>query len=120
MKSVALMNNSRHSEYCSPLTSFDWNEVDQIVTVQPGVITEELHQYVEEKGYFFPIDLAAKGSSQIGGNVATNAGGLRVLRYGMMRNWVSGLKVVTGKGESLYLGKKRCKQCRSPCQSRCK
>ncbi len=83
----------------------DWNEVDQIVTVQPGVITEELHQYVEEKGYFFPIDLAAKGSSQIGGNVATNAGGLRVLRYGMMRNWVSGLKVVTGKGESLYLGK---------------
>ncbi len=83
----------------------EWNEVDQTVRVQPGVITEDLHNFVEEKGYFFPIDLAAKGSSQIGGNVATNAGGLRVLRYGMMRNWVSGLKVVAGNGDELHLGK---------------
>lgn len=83
----------------------DFNPIDQIVKVEPGVITEDLHKFVEEKGYFFPIDLAAKGSSHIGGNVATNAGGLRVLRYGMMRNWVAGLKVVTGTGETLYLNK---------------
>lgn len=83
----------------------DWNETDQVVIVEPGVITEDLLNFVHDKGYFFPIDLAAKGSSHIGGNVATNAGGLRVLRYGMMRNWVSGLKVVTGSGEKLHLNK---------------
>lgn len=83
----------------------EFDEIDQVVRVQPGVITEDLHKFVEDKGYFFPIDLAAKGSSHIGGNVATNAGGLRVLRYGMMRNWVSGLKVVTGKGDQLHLNK---------------
>ena len=83
----------------------EFNEIDQMVRVEPGVITEDLHQYVEERGYFFPIDLAAKGSCHIGGNVATNAGGLRVLRYGMMRNWVSGLTVVTGAGQVLKLNK---------------
>lgn len=83
----------------------EFSEIDQVVRVEPGVITEDLHNFVEEKGYFFPIDLAAKGSCHIGGNVATNAGGLRVLRYGMMRNWVSGLKVVTGTGEVLHLNK---------------
>lgn len=83
----------------------EFSEVDQMVRVEPGVITEDLHKFVEDKGYFFPIDLAAKGSCHIGGNVATNAGGLRVLRYGMMRNWVSGLKVVTGQGELLHLNK---------------
>lgn len=83
----------------------DFNEIDQVVTLEPGVITEDLHNFVNEKGYLFPIDLAAKGSCHIGGNVATNAGGLRVLRYGMMRDWVSGLRVVTGAGEVLYLNK---------------
>ncbi len=83
----------------------DFNEVDQIIKVEPGVVLEDLIDYVSERGYFFPVDLAAKGSSQIGGNVATNAGGLRVLRYGMMRNWVYGLKVVTGKGERLSLNR---------------
>jgi FAD/FMN-containing dehydrogenase len=83
----------------------EWSETDQMIRVEPGVITEDLHQYVEDKGYFFPIDLAAKGSSHIGGNVATNAGGLRVLRYGMMRQWVSGLTVVTGAGQTLRLNR---------------
>ena len=83
----------------------DFNETDRIVTLEPGVITETLQNFALKKGYFFPVDLAAKGSSQIGGNVATNVGGLRVLRYGMMRNWVFGLRVVTGIGEKLYLGK---------------
>ena len=83
----------------------DFNPIDQIVKVEPGVITEDLHNYVEEKGFFFPIDLAAKGSCHIGGNVATNAGGLRVLKYGMMRNWVSGLTVITGSGQKLRLNK---------------
>ena len=83
----------------------EFDRTDQMVRVEPGVITEKLHQYLEERGYFFPIDLAAKGSCQIGGNVATNAGGLRVLRYGMMRRWVSGLTLVTGEGQVLKLNK---------------
>ncbi len=90
-------------EKMNKIIAFD--ETDQMVRVEPGVITEDLHKFVEEKGYFFPIDLAAKGSCHIGGNVATNAGGLRVLRYGMMRNWVSGLTVVTGAGQVLHLNK---------------
>jgi FAD/FMN-containing dehydrogenase len=47
----------------------------------------------------YPVDFASSGSSQIGGNIATNAGGIRVIRYGMTRAWVAGLKVVTGTGE---------------------
>ena len=83
----------------------DFDAMDRMVTVEPGVITEDLQNFALEKGYFFPVDLAAKGSSQIGGNVATNVGGLKVLRYGMMRNWVFGLRVVTGSGQRLYLNK---------------
>lgn len=83
----------------------DYNEVEHIVRVQPGVITEALHEFATKKGRHFPIDFAAKGSSQIAGNVATNAGGVKVLRYGLMRNWITGLKVVTGSGETLHLNK---------------
>jgi FAD/FMN-containing dehydrogenase len=52
---------------------------------------------------FYPVDFAAVGSSQIGGNISTNAGGIKVVRYGLTREWVAGLKVVTGSGEVLEL-----------------
>ncbi len=81
----------------------DFNPVDQSVTVEPGVITETLQNFVREQGFYFPVDFAARGSSQIGGNIATNAGGIKVLRYGLMRQWVMGLEVVTGSGEFLQL-----------------
>ncbi len=71
------------------------------ITVQSGMITQNVHKEVEAKGYFFPVDFAATGSSHIGGNVATNAGGVRVVRYGLIRNWILGMKVVTGTGEIL-------------------
>ena len=64
----------------------DFNAIDETVTCQPGVVTEALQNYVKAQGYYFPVDFAARGSSQIGGNVATNAGGIKVIRYGMMRN----------------------------------
>lgn len=83
----------------------NFDESDLVVTLQPGVITEVLQNFAKEKGYFFPIDFAAKGSSQIGGNIATNAGGVKVVKYGLTRQWVAGLRVVTGSGESLYLNK---------------
>ncbi|OQW46572.1 MAG: FAD-linked oxidase [Proteobacteria bacterium SG_bin7] len=83
----------------------DFDSMDQVVRVQPGVITQTIQEFAVEKGLYFPVDFASKGSSQIGGNIATNAGGVKVLRYGLTRNWVGGLKVVTGKGEVLNLNK---------------
>ncbi|WP_163830870.1 FAD-binding oxidoreductase [Spartinivicinus ruber] len=90
-------------DYMNKITAF--NPVDRTVVCGPGVITEQLQQYAEEQGLFYPVDFASSGSSQIAGNIATNAGGIKVIRYGMTRNWVSGLKVVTGTGELLDLNK---------------
>ncbi|MDX9873267.1 MAG: FAD-binding oxidoreductase [Spongiibacteraceae bacterium] len=81
----------------------DFNAVDRTVVCQVGVITEQLQQFAEENGLYYPVDFASAGSSQIGGNIATNAGGIKVIRYGMTRDWVLGLKVVTGSGEILEL-----------------
>ena len=81
----------------------DFNEVDSSVWVQAGVITEDLQNFAKDKGLSFPVDFAARGSSQIGGNIATNAGGINVVRYGMTRDWVMSLEVVTGAGELLQL-----------------
>lgn len=83
----------------------DFNETDLVLTVEPGVITEAVQNFAEEKGYYYPVDFAAVGSSQMGGTVATNAGGVKVVKYGLTRNWISGLRAVTGSGETLYLNK---------------
>ncbi|MEX2132033.1 MAG: FAD-binding oxidoreductase, partial [Pseudohongiellaceae bacterium] len=81
----------------------DFNPVDRMVTCEAGVVTAQLQQYAEQQGLFYPVNFASAGSSQIGGNVSTNAGGIKVIRYGMTRSWVQGLKVVTGTGECLDL-----------------
>ncbi|MEW9150734.1 FAD-binding protein [Acinetobacter indicus] len=65
-----------------------------MVRVQAGVVTEQLQNYAEEQGMYYPVDFASAGSSQIGGNIGTNAGGIKVIKYGMTRNWVLGLTVV--------------------------
>lgn len=78
---------------------------DQTVTCEAGVITQHLQQFAEQQGLFYPVDFASSGSSHIGGNVATNAGGIRVLRYGGTREQVLGLKVVTGNGDILDLNR---------------
>ena len=83
----------------------DFNEYDRAVTVQPGVVTQQLQEFAEQQGLFYPVDFASAGSSQIGGNINTNAGGIKVIRYGMTRDWITGLKVVTGRGELLDLNK---------------
>lgn len=80
------------------------NRIDRTVRVQPGLVTEALQQYAEEQGFYYPVDFAAVGSSQIGGNIATNAGGIKVLRYGLTRDWIAGLKVVTGTGDLIEVG----------------
>ena len=83
----------------------DFNAADRQVTCEAGVVTEQLQQFAESKGLFYPVDFASSGSSQLGGNVATNAGGIKVIRYGMTRSWVTGMKVVTGRGDLLDLNR---------------
>lgn len=81
------------------IESFD--EVSGVVVTQAGVILETLDNYVGEAGYRAPLDLGAKGSCQIGGNVATNAGGSRFIRYGSLRGTVLGLETVLPDGRVL-------------------
>ncbi len=81
----------------------DFNSIEQTVVCEAGVITEALQNWSKDRQLFYPVDFAARGSSQIGGNVATNAGGIKVVRYGLTRDWIVGLKVVTGKGDVLEL-----------------
>ncbi|XP_034714303.1 D-2-hydroxyglutarate dehydrogenase, mitochondrial [Etheostoma cragini] len=88
--STALMNN---------ILTFD--SVSGILTCQAGCVLENLSFSLEEKGYIMPLDLGAKGSCHIGGNVATNAGGLRLLRYGSLHGTVLGLEVVLADGRVL-------------------
>ncbi|UOF01280.1 FAD-binding oxidoreductase [Bdellovibrio reynosensis] len=81
----------------------DFSPIDQSVIIEPGVVTEALQEFAHKNQLFYPVDFAATGSSQMGGNIATNAGGIKVVRYGLTRDWVAGLKVVTGTGEVLEL-----------------
>lgn len=85
--SVAGLNNFR---------SFDSNS--GILKVDAGVVLEAADDYLKAEGYIFPLDLGAKGSCFVGGNVATNAGGLRLLRYGSLHGSVLGLEVVLADG----------------------
>ena len=90
-------------DYMNSISNF--NAMDKTVRCGAGVITEQLQVFAEEQGLFYPVDFASAGSSQIGGNIGTNAGGIKVIRYGMTRDWVAGLTVVTGKGDILELNK---------------
>ncbi|KAL1880670.1 D-lactate ferricytochrome c oxidoreductase [Diaporthe australafricana] len=76
--------------------SFD--EVSGVLTADAGAVLEVVDNYLAEKGYIFPLDLGAKGSCHIGGNVATNAGGLRLLRYGSLHGNVLGVEAVLPDG----------------------
>lgn len=79
----------------------NFNAIDRTLTVQAGVVTQAIQDYAQQQNLYYPVSFASEGSSQIGGNIATNAGGIRVLRYGLTRDWVAGLKVVDGRGEIL-------------------
>ncbi|WFD00378.1 (R)-2-hydroxyglutarate--pyruvate transhydrogenase [Malassezia yamatoensis] len=85
----------------SQVRSFD--PVSGTLVCDAGCILEVLDDYVAKQGYMMPLDLGAKGSCQIGGNVATNAGGLRFLRYGSLHGNVLGLEVVLADGKILPL-----------------
>ena len=78
---------------------------DRMVEIEAGVITQQLQEFAESKDLYYPVDFASAGSSQMGGNIGTNAGGIKVIRYGMTRQWIMGLTVVTGKGDILHLNR---------------
>lgn len=87
-----VINMSRMNQ----VRSFD--EVSGVLTADAGAVLEIVDNYLAERGYIFPLDLAAKGSCHIGGNVATNAGGLRLLRYGSLHGNVLGIEAVLPDG----------------------
>ncbi len=77
-------------------------------TVEPGVLLADFQQYVEAQGLFYPPDPGEKQSS-IGGNISTNAGGMRAVKYGVTRDYVRGLEVVTPDGTAVTVGGKNVK-----------
>ena len=77
---------------------------DFVAVVQPGVITAELQKAVEAKQLYYPPDPASRADCSIGGNIATNAGGPRCLKYGVTRDYVLGLEVVLPDGSIAKLG----------------
>ena len=79
----------------------DFNTHSGVLTLDAGVVLENADNYLQERGHLFPLDLGAKGSCCVGGNVATNAGGLRLLRYGSLHGTVLGLEVVLPDGTIL-------------------
>ena len=74
------------------------NPTDRTVIVQSGVILQTLQEEVEKHDLMFPLDLGGRGSCTIGGNISTNAGGNRVIRYGMTRDMVLGVEAVLADG----------------------
>lgn len=82
-----------------------FDAIDRTLTVQAGITLQAAQEAAAGHGLAYPVDFAARGSCSIGGNIATNAGGIRVLRHGNTREWIAGLKLVTGTGEVLELGR---------------
>jgi glycolate oxidase len=77
---------------------------DRLAIVEPGVITQDLQEAVERAGVFYPPDPASQSICQIGGNVATNAGGPRCVKYGVTRDYLLGLEAVLPSGEVIKTG----------------
>lgn len=78
------------------------------ITVQPGILLQDLQQFVEQYDLFYPPDPGAK-TSTIGGNISTNAGGMRAVKYGVTRDYVQALEVVMADGSILNIGSKNVK-----------
>jgi FAD/FMN-containing dehydrogenase len=74
------------------------------VRVQAGAVTQAVHEHCAAHGWTWPVDFASKGSSTVGGNIATNAGGAKVIRWGLTRAWVLGLQVVLASGDVIESG----------------
>src|SRR3954454_16400439 len=85
------------------------DELERFAVVQPGVVNDDLRAHVARFGLWYPPDPASAPWSTIGGNVATNAGGVCCVKYGVTRDYVIGVQVVTGTGELVRLGRRTAK-----------
>ncbi len=85
------------------------DEENMFVTVEPGVINADLKSYLAEKGYFYPPDPASYEFSTIGGNVAECSGGPSAVKYGVTKDYVAALELITGDGEIINTGSKSVK-----------
>uniref|UniRef100_A0AAU2AJI0 FAD-binding protein n=1 Tax=Streptomyces sp. NBC_00093 TaxID=2975649 RepID=A0AAU2AJI0_9ACTN len=83
--------------------------LERLAVVQPGVVNDDLRAAAAEHGLWYPPDPASSPWSTIGGNVATNAGGLCCVKYGVTRDYVLALEMVTGTGELVRLGRRTAK-----------
>ncbi|MBJ8344750.1 FAD-binding oxidoreductase [Antrihabitans sp. YC2-6] len=83
--------------------------LERLAVVEPGVVNDDLRRACEELGLWYPPDPASSPWSTIGGNVATNAGGVCCLKYGVTRDYVLGVQVVTGTGDLVRLGRRTAK-----------
>ncbi len=81
------------------------DEKNMVLETEPGVLLMDIYSYVEPKGYFYAPDPGEK-TATIGGNVSTNAGGMRAVKYGVTRDWVLAMEVVLPNGEIIELGRK--------------
>lgn len=81
------------------------DDINLTLTLEPGVLLMEVGKYVEEHGFFYPPDPGEK-TATIGGNISTNAGGMRAVKYGVTRDYVRGLEVVLPNGEIVEFGGK--------------
>ena len=81
------------------------DEVNMTLRVEPGVLLFEIYEYVEKQHFFYGPDPGEK-SATIGGNISTNAGGMRAVKYGVTRDWIRGLEVVLPSGEFIKTGGK--------------
>lgn len=83
--------------------------LERLAVVEPGVINDHLRKAVSEHGLWYPPDPASSPWSTMGGNVATNAGGMCCVKYGVTRDYIRELEVVTGTGEIVRLGRRTAK-----------
>ncbi|MDD4069323.1 MAG: FAD-linked oxidase C-terminal domain-containing protein [Candidatus Izemoplasmatales bacterium] len=81
------------------------DKINMTLRLEPGVLVMDIYEYVEKEGLFYAPDPGEK-SATIGGNIATNAGGMRAVKYGVTRDWIRGLEVVLANGELVNFGGK--------------
>ena len=77
----------------------EFNPVNSSIEIEAGCILENIQNFVQKKGFYFPLSMGSRGNCQIGGNISTNAGGLNVIKYGNIRTNILGLEAVTGEGK---------------------
>ena len=92
----------------------DYDEISKTVICEPGLVTKSLQDFANSQDLYYPIEFSSTGSSQIGGNIATNAGGIRVLKYGLTGKYVQGIEVISGDGDVLNFDKNIIKNATGP------